>query len=296
MMSSKTMVSEQTKINKIRLIDKVSIDWSVILLCIPGVIFVVIAIFGPMVISFNPMETHIEDRLLPPGASLGNGAVTLLGTDSAGRDVLMQIVYGARISLLVAVSTVLIGGLVGMVAGMISGFFGGIIDTIIMRIVDIQLSFPSTILAILFAGVLGPSVTNIIITLSITRWPTFARLARSATLAVKSKDYVDSARIIGMKNVRLLAKYILPSCLSPLLVIATVQIGLVVISEASLSFLGLGTTQANPSWGLIIANGRDYLSSAWWISTMPGIALAIVVVSIGFLGDKLRDKFDTFVD
>ncbi|MEN1967879.1 ABC transporter permease [Lentibacillus sp. N15] len=295
-MSSKTIVSEQTKINKISLIDKISADWKVILLCIPTVIFVLIAIFGPMVISFNPMETHIEDRLLPPGASLDNGVVTLLGTDSAGRDVLMQIVYGARISLLVAAATVLIGGLVGMVAGMISGFFGGLVDTIIMRIVDIQLSFPSTILAILFAGVLGPSVTNIIITLSITRWVIFARVARSATLAVKSKDFVDSARVIGMKNVRLLARYILPSCLSPLLVIATVQIGLVIISEASLSFLGLGTTQAHPSWGLIIANGRDYLSSAWWISTMPGIALAIVVVSVGFLGDKLRDKFDTFVD
>ncbi|WP_154663500.1 ABC transporter permease [Neobacillus dielmonensis] len=274
---------------------KKKINWKMTLLSLPIVFFVLIAIFGPMMVEYNPVQTDTAHRLLPPGSEIGD-STAWLGTDQTGQDVLAQLIHGARISLYVAVATVLIGGGIGVILGLLSGYFGGWVDTIIMRIADIQLSFPAILLAILIAGVLGPSVTNVIITLSITRWVTFARVIRGATLAAKNKDFVDSARVIGASNFRILTKYILPVCLSPLLVVVTVQIGLVIISEASLSFLGLGTPPDNASWGLLISLGRDYISTAWWISVMPGIALAILVVCVGFLGDALRDESDPYLN
>lgn len=274
---------------------KRNINWKIILLSLPVLLFVLIAIFGPLFVEYDPVKTDTANRLLAPGSMVGNH-LSILGTDQIGRDVFAQIIYGARISLSVAVATVLIGGGIGVILGLLSGYFGGWVDTIIMRIADIQLSFPTILLAILIAGVLGPSVTNVIITLSITRWVTFARVVRGATLAAKNKEFVDSAKVIGASHFRILTKYILPVCMSPLLVVVTVQIGLVIISEASLSFLGLGTPPDNASWGLLISLGRDYISSAWWISVMPGIALAILVVCVGFLGDSLRDESDPYLN
>jgi len=183
-----------------------------------------------------------------------------------------------------------------VVLGLISGYFGGITDSVIMRIADIQLAFPAILLAILIAGVLGPSVTNIIITLSITRWVTFARVTRSATLSTKKKSFVDSAKALGASNFKIIFKYILPMCVSSIMVIVTVQLGLVIISEASLSFLGLGVPSSQPSWGYLISLGRDYINSAWWIAAMPGLALSILVVSVGYMGDKLRDMLDTSLE
>ncbi|MCM3571150.1 ABC transporter permease [Neobacillus mesonae] len=274
---------------------KKKINWKILVLSMPVVFFVFIAIFGPMLIEYNPVNTDTANRLLPPGSQIGQHTAWL-GTDQIGQDVLAQIIHGARISLSVAAATVLIGGGIGVILGLLSGYFGGWVDTVIMRIADIQLSFPTILLAILIAGVLGPSVTNVIITLSITRWVTFARVVRGATISAKNKDFVDSARVIGASHFRILTKYILPVCLSPLLVVVTVQIGLVIISEASLSFLGLGTPPDNASWGLLISLGRDYISTAWWISVMPGIALAILVVCVGFLGDTLRDESDPYLN
>jgi peptide/nickel transport system permease protein len=274
---------------------KKQINWKIVILSLPVVLFVLTAIFGPMIIDFNPVNTDTANRVLPPGSKIGDD-ISWLGTDQLGQDVFAQIIHGARISLSVAVATVLIGGGIGVILGLLSGYFGGWVDAVIMRIADIQLSFPTILLAILIAGVLGPSVTNVIITLSITRWVTFARVVRSATLTAKNKDFVDSARVVGASHLRILTKYILPVCLSPLLVVVTVQIGLVIISEASLSFLGLGTPPDNASWGLLISLGRDYISTAWWISVMPGIALAILVVCVGFLGDTLRDESDPYLN
>lgn len=274
---------------------KKKINWKVLLLSLPVVFFVLIAIFGPMLIEYNPVNTDTANRLLPPGSQIGD-QTAWLGTDQIGQDILAQIIHGARISLSVAAATVLIGGGIGVILGLLAGYFGGWVDTVIMRLADIQLSFPTILLAILIAGVLGPSVTNVIITLSITRWVTFARVVRGAALSAKNKDFVDSARVIGASHFRILTKYILPVCLSPLLVVVTVQIGLVIISEASLSFLGLGTPPDNASWGLLISLGRDYISTAWWISVMPGIALAILVVCVGFLGDTLRDESDPYLN
>jgi peptide/nickel transport system permease protein len=186
----------------------------------------------------------------------------------------------------------MIAGLIGLAAGVIAGFQGGWLDVVLMRLADIQLAFPSILLAILIAAVLGPSIFNVIITLSLTRWVTFGRVARAATLATKERDYILAARAIGADSRRILIRHIVPSTVAPLIVIATVEVGLVIIAEASLSFLGLGAPPEQPSWGRTVANGRDYLNNAWWISTMPGLALSLVVLVVGVFGDRLRDYLD----
>jgi peptide/nickel transport system permease protein len=266
--------------------------WRLLITSIVVALYVIAAIFGPMIVDYDPVQTRTEDRLLPPGATLSNGETAWLGTDQLGRDLFAQVLEGSRISLLVAAGVLIVGGSVGLILGLVSGYFGGVIDSAIMRVADVQLAFPGILLAILIAGVLGPSVFNVIVTLAVTRWVLFARVARGSTLATKERDFVDSARVLGASNFRILRKYILPSILTPLLVTATVQVGLMIVAEASLSFLGLGVPLDQPSWGSTIANGRDYVTTAWWIATMPGIALTVVVVSIGLLGDEIRDILD----
>lgn len=255
-------------------------------------VYVLIGVFGPMLIPFDATATQIGDRLLPPGSELSDGGRTLLGTDAVGRDLLPQLLIGARVSLMVGVGVLLISGVAGMAVGIIAGFVGGWIDNILMRLADIQLAFPAILLAILIASLLGPSVTNVIVVLAVAKWVVFARVARAQTLAVKNRDYVDATRVLGARPLFLIRRCILPACMAPLLVVATVELGLVIITEAALSFLGLGTPTSSPSWGLTIATGRDYLADAWWISTMPGIALSLLVIACGVVGDELRDRFD----
>lgn len=261
--------------------------WSV-----PLGIFAAFAIVGPLVIPYDPVTVHLADRLAPPGALLSQGNRAWLGTDQVGKDLLPQILQGARISLEVGVATVVVAGLIGLIAGVSAGYGGGWLDTILMRLADLQLAFPSILLAILIAAVLGRSVANVIITLSVTRWVTYARIARASTLMIKEQEFVMAAHTTGVGTFRLVRRHIIPFTLTPLVVIAAVELGLVILAEASLSFLGLGTTPAFPSWGLIIANGRDYLTNAWWISTIPGIALSLVVVIVGQFGDAVRDSLD----
>jgi len=259
---------------------------------IPLLLFVLAAIVGPMVVAYDPITTRTGDRLMPPGAVLSDGSVAILGSDQVGRDLLAQVLQGARISLLVAAATILAAGLIGLIVGVLAGYYGGILDSVAMRVADIQLGFPAILLAILIAAVLGPSVLNVIITLSLARWVTYGRVARASTLTTKQLDFVDAARAVGASDARLLLRHIVPATLTPLIVMATVEVGLVIISEASLSFLGLGTPPDQPSWGTIVANGRAYLNTAWWISTMPGIALSLLVLSVGGFGDRLRDYLD----
>jgi peptide/nickel transport system permease protein len=258
----------------------------------PIVVFVIAAIVGPMIVEYDAVRVRTGDRLKSPGAILRDGSRAWLGTDQVGRDMLAQVLQGARISLLVGAATVLLAGAIGLVAGVSAGFFGGLIDAALMRLADVQLAFPSILLAIMIAAVLGPSVANVIITLSLTRWVTFGRVARASTLAAKEREFVVAARALGAGNARLLLRHIIPSTLTPLIVIATVEVGLVIIAEASLSFLGLGTPPSQPSWGQTVANGRDYLNRAWWIATMPGLALSLVVLSVGVFGDRVRDYLD----
>lgn len=254
--------------------------------------YVLAGVFGPMLVPFNTTETHTGDRLRAPGSALSEGGHTWLGTDDVGRDLLGQVLIGARISLIVAVVTLAIAGMIGLIIGVVAGFLGGKVDAILMRLADVQLAFPSILLAILIASLLGPSVVNVIVTLAVTRWVVFARVARAQTLAVKHREYVDATRVLGARALFLIRRCVLPACLAPLLVVGTVELGMVIIAEASLSFLGLGTPGTSPSWGLTIANGRNYLSDAWWISSIPGIALAILVVACGIVGDELRDRLD----
>ncbi|GGV28305.1 peptide ABC transporter permease [Actinomadura cremea] len=255
-------------------------------------LFVLAALAGPMLLPYDPVATDLPHRLLPPGSRLGDGSIAWLGTDQVGRDMLTTLLAGSRVSLLVGAATVLVGGAAGLVAGLVSGYYGGWVDTLLSRFGDVQLAFPSILLAILIAGVLGPSITNIVITLAVTRWVIFARVVRASALATRGLDFVDSARVLGAGHVRILFRHVLPSCWQPLLVAATVQIGLVMVAEASLSFLGLGIPPDQASWGATVSAGRDYLGSAWWISTMPALALAAVVTAVGIVGDAFRDLTD----
>jgi peptide/nickel transport system permease protein len=258
----------------------------------PLVLFLLVAVIGPIVWPYDSVTVRTGDRLKPPLEVLRDGSKALLGTDQVGRDLLAQVLQGARISLLVGISTVLLAGTVGLVVGVLAGYYGGWIDTVAMRLADIQLAFPSILLAILIASVLGPSVANVILTLSLTRWVVFARVARATTLATRDREFVQAARAVGASDGRILGSHIIPSTIGPLIVVATVEVGLVIIAEASLSFLGLGTPADQPSWGATIANGRDNLNTAWWISTMPGLALSLVVLAVGRFGDQVRDLLD----
>lgn len=261
-------------------------------MAIPVLLFIAIAILGPQVVPYDPIVVNLMDRVQPPLTELANGERSWLGTDQVGKDVFAQVLQGARISLLVGAATITAAGLIGLTVGVVAGFYGGFIDGLLMRIADVQLAFPSILLAILIAAVLGPSVLNVIITLSITRWVIFARVARSSTLVAKERDFVVAARALGATNRWLFIRHIIPFTIAPFIVLATLEMGLAIIAEASLSFLGLGTPAEHPSWGLTIANGRDYLANAWWISTVPGLALSLLVLSLGLLGDQLRDKLD----
>jgi peptide/nickel transport system permease protein len=263
-----------------------------VLWAVPVVVFVVAAIFGPMITEYNPVQVRLPDRLESPGTITSDGSRAWLGTDQVGQDVLAQVLQGARVSLLVGGATILIAGVIGLVLGTIAGFRGGWVDVVLMRLADIQLAFPSILLAILIAAVLGPSILNVIFALALTRWVTFSRVARAATLAAKERDYVLAARAMGADSTRLLLRHIVPSTIPPIIVIATVEVGLVIIAEASLSYLGLGSPPDQPSWGRTVANGREHLNNAWWISTMPGLALSLVVLAVGVFGDRLRDHLD----
>jgi peptide/nickel transport system permease protein len=199
---------------------------------------------------------------------------------------------GARISIAVGLATLLLAGTIGVTVGIAAGYFGGWLDGVLMRLADIQLAFPSILLAIFIAALLGPSVVNVVIVLAVSNWVTFARVARGQALSTRRREFVDASRTLGAGTWRLIRRCILPASVAPVLVVATVEIGHVILAEASLSFLGLGTPASTPSWGVTIANGRNYLADAWWISTVPGIALAFLVISLGVLGDALRDRYD----
>lgn len=255
-------------------------------------LYLLVAVFGPLVVPYDGVATSIADRLLPPLSTTGTGSTAWLGTDQVGRDLFAQVVQGARVSLLVAAGTILVGGGAGLVLGMVAGYFGGVVDTVIMRLGDIQLAFPGILLAILLAAVLGPSLLNVIVVLAVLRWVIFARLVRGSTLATRGREFVDSARVLGVGTPRILRRYIFPAVLTPFVVTSTVQVGLMIVAEASLSFLGLGVPPDTASWGTTIANGREYLTSAWWIATLPGVVLALVVLALGILGDQLRDRLD----
>ncbi|MCL6552433.1 MAG: ABC transporter permease [Firmicutes bacterium] len=255
-------------------------------------VLVLIALLGPFAGLPDPGRQALGDRLAPPLTTSADGTLHLLGTDQLGRDMLGQVVHGARVSMLVAASTVGIAGVVGTALGLVAGYTGGATDTVLMALVDVQLAIPPLLLAILIAAMLGPSVPNVILTLSVIRWAVFARLARGSTLALREKEFVEAARALGASHARIMGRHVLINILTPLVILATLQIALQMLAEAALSFLGLGIPHPLPSWGVTISQGRDYLQNAWWIATLPGGVMTLAVLAAGAFGDALRDYLD----
>jgi ABC-type dipeptide/oligopeptide/nickel transport system permease subunit len=250
------------------------------------------AVFAPVVAPHDPARQSLIRRFTPPVWAKGGDLRYALGTDQVGRDILSRIVHGARISLLVGVSAVAVSVLVGVSMGLISGAVGGRVDTALMTVVDVTLSFPQLLLALGFVAVLGPSLGNIILVLGLTGWERYARVVRAEVLALREKDFVEAARAVGVGPLRLLWRHLLPNTFSSIVVMSTLQVAQAILQEAALSFLGLGTGATYPTWGQMIALGRDFVSVAWWMPTFPGLAILVTVLAINVVGDRLRDALD----
>jgi peptide/nickel transport system permease protein len=260
-----------------------------ILLLLPVVIC---GIFGPLFYPHDPTTMKLSMSLRPPGWVTGGDWSYFLGTDNMGRDLLSRLIEGARISLMVAVFGVGIAGVFGVAMGMIAGYFEGKVDNVIMRIVDTQMSIPAILLIILLAAVLGGGLTTIVIAVSLVFWTTYARVIRGETLSIKQRDFVALAKVTGCRDRRILRKHIFPNLVNTVLVLATLQLGRAIIIEAGITFLGLGIQPPATAWGLIISDGRIYMSTAWWVPTFAGIAIMITVLGANLFGDWLRDKLD----
>ncbi|MBE6011354.1 ABC transporter permease [Anaeropeptidivorans aminofermentans] len=251
-------------------------------------IIVVLCVFAPLFTPYHPVtDMNLVDMLLPPGTP-GHP----LGTDDLGRDIWSRLLYGGRNSVLTGMSVALFSACIGVAIGLFSGFFGGIVESILMRFTDIMLSFPFLIVAIAIMSVLGSSQRNVIISLAIVGWPKFARLTRGQVLAVKETEYVESAKVAGFKNFRIIFLHVLPNCMGPLIIQGTLAIGGAILSASSLSYLGLGADAAAPDWGLMLSQGRNYLQKASYLTTIPGLAISATVLAMNWIGDGLRDAFD----
>lgn len=255
-------------------------------------IIVIVAVFAPVIAPQNPYDlTQLDllDSLRPPGSKAYSGMTYWLGTDSQGRDMLSAMMFGLGTSLGVGALSAVFAFMVGMTAGLLSAYCGGWIETMIMRIVDLQLSFPAILVALILVAVLGQGVDKIILALIVVQWAYYARTARSAALVERRKEYLEAASSLALSHVRIIFKHLLPNCLPPMIVVATVQIAQAIALEATLSFLGIGLPITEPSLGLLIANGFDYiLSGRYWLSLFPGIVLLVTIMSINLVGDRLR--------
>jgi peptide/nickel transport system permease protein len=256
------------------------------------VLVLLTALAAPLLTSFDPVEQRIADRLKPPGWRDGAGGLHALGTDHLGRDLLARVIFGARPALLVGVAAVLISGVLGMVAGLLSGYFGGRVDDVLMRLGDVQLAFPFILLAIAVIGVLGPSLPVIIVVIGVSSWVIYARVVRGAALSVREREFVQAAHALGVRDWRIISRHILPNVFTPWLVVATLDMARVIVIESALSFLGLGVQPPAPTWGGMLADGRVYLTTSWWLATFPGLAILITVLGINLFGDGLRDTLD----
>ncbi len=253
--------------------------------------FVLVALLAPWIAPRDPNTQFLMGRLKPPGTAL-RGVQYWLGTDEVGRDLVSRVIWGARISLLVAGVSVTISMTLGTALGMIAGYCRGWVEIVIMRVVDIVLSIPALLLAIITVAVVGPGLWTLVLVLGFTRWPRYARVAYGQTLAVTNMPFVRASRAYGTGAVRILARHVLPNISGAVIVVATLEFGLMVLSEAGLSFLGLGVVPPTPSWGGIMSTGRNYLTSAWWIATFPGLCLFLLILSVNMIGDWLRDRLD----
>jgi len=254
--------------------------------------FILIAIFATFIAPHDPLKANIINRLRPPFWIDGGSITYLLGADEIGRDILSRIIYGSRISILVGLVTVGISGFIGTLLGSFAGYYRGRFDAILSRFADLLLSFPYLIFAIFLMSIVGPGFFNLIVILCFKSWVNFFRLSRGEMISEKTKEYVEAAQALGVSDIKIIFKEILPNIIHSILVLATLRVGYFIILEASLSFLGLGIQPPTPAWGSMINAGRAYMLSSWWVSTIPGIALLILVLSINLLGEGLRDILD----
>jgi peptide/nickel transport system permease protein len=256
------------------------------------VVFVLMAVFAGVLAPADPYEQSLRAKLRPPGWEAGGSFSHPLGTDRLGRDLLARVVHGARVSLAAGAVTVLLSGAFGAAVGLLAGYHGGRVDAVLMRATDATLSFPVILLALVLAVTVGPSFLNVVIAIAVILWARFARVIRGEVLSLMERDFVGQARIAGCSGWRIITRHLLPNTLNTLVVLLTLQVGYVIILEASLSFLGAGIPPPTPAWGSMIAEGRDFITSAWWVSFFPGLAILLVSLAFNLLGDWLRDTLD----
>lgn len=260
-----------------------------------GMILIVLvlltALFGPLISPHDPLKHNLRDRFEPPGYSNAD-SVFLLGTDQLGRDILSRLIAGTRVSVAVGVLSVLIAGIIGVAYGLISGFAGGLVDNLMMRVADAFLAIPFIVLVVAVSGVVGAGLVTLILILGVTSWVTYARVTRAEVLAARESDYVMAARALGQTGGKIMVRHILPNVTGSIIVLATMMVATTMLAEAALSFLGLGVQPPTVTWGLMLSDGRQYIGSAWWMSTFPGIAITLTVLGVVFVGDWLRDLLD----
>lgn len=249
------------------------------------------AILAPWVTGLDPNAQNLMARLKPP-IGFGGTLAHPLGTDHLGRDIATRVVYGARVSLFVGFATALIAGLLGTAVGLVAGFFEGFVRTFLMRLVDVFLAIPYILFAVVVVGAIGAGITNLILVLALTRWVQFARIVYGQTLSIREKEYVEAAKVRGNSRLRVLLVHVLPNVATPIIVVMTLEVAFMIIMESALTFLGLGVSPETPSWGWMLAEGKDYMSLAWWLTVVPGITIMATVLGINLLGDALRDTFD----
>jgi peptide/nickel transport system permease protein len=250
------------------------------------------ALLAPQIAPWDPARQMLMKRLRPPAWEARGLREHPLGTDHLGRDILSRIVYGGRISLGVGLSAVTLSALIGVTLGLLAGFHGGRIDALIMRVADVFLSIPYILLAMGVVFALGPSLLNVILVMAVTRWVQFARVVRADVLSIREREFVSGARARGNRSLRLLLRHVLPNALTPCIVVATLELAFMIIYESALSFLGLGVQPPTPTWGWMLADGRNYIGTAWWVAPLPGVAIMLTVLAVNLLGDWLRDTLD----
>lgn len=250
------------------------------------------ALTAPFLAPHDPNRLRFGSRLLPPAWRPGGTWTHPLGTDNLGRDVLSRVFYGSRVSVIVGVSAVAIAGMIGVTVGVVAGFYGGTVDAVIGRVVDTFLSVPFIVLALAVVGALGPGLANIIVVLGFVGWVSFSRVVRGETLAMRAREFVLAARALGQTNRQLITRHLIPNVLPSVIVLATLDVATTIIAESALSFLGLGVQHPTVTWGGMLADGRQYVATAWWLAVAPGLAITITVLGVIFLGDWLRDVLD----
>ncbi|RUV87139.1 ABC transporter permease [Mesorhizobium sp. M5C.F.Ca.IN.020.14.1.1] len=271
-------------------------QWHLLLPVVLLAIIVAAACFAPLIAPYHPNAQDLGARLLPPAWQSGGTLAHILGTDELGRDIFTRLLYGARVSLIVGTLAVLCRMVVGVAIGLVAGYYGGFVRTFFMRLGDVQLSLPALVLAIGLIAALGPSIRNIIIVLAVAGWILYARLVVSQVLVLRQQEFIASAKLLGASDFRIIWKHLLPNIMPTVIVFASLDLGIMMLTEGSLSFIGLGVQPPEPSWGGMAAQGRALIGTAWWIATLPGAALVLTVALVNILGEQLRDYLDPRLD